>query len=118
MEKKNKHNPEDQVGEILRAGLKSQSKRDEDFVSGVMHRIDELDSVTVFPPFLWAVPAALVACLAVSLVWNFQAPAEAESSDLEEMLLIDMPAETQSLLARSPSATTVLWSNAQGGLLP
>ncbi|HRK62590.1 MAG TPA: hypothetical protein PLY88_08635 [Candidatus Omnitrophota bacterium] len=115
---KNQEKNEDFIGSTLRTGLRDLPQTKTNFVSNVMRRVEELETTPSFPLALWAVPAVLAALTIAVSVWGIQHEAQTQSPTLDEMLLIDMPAETQGLLTRSPSFSNILWNATQGGFLP
>jgi hypothetical protein len=116
----NNQNNYDKLGQILRgaATAPSSAASDEAFVGNVMRRIQDLETPFQIPGILWVAPVLLAAALGIVAVIGIQNETKPETVGVEELLLADMPAETQGLFNRAPSFSNILWSPSAGGFLP
>lgn len=113
-------NENDQLKQILRSGINSDSiaGTSDRFVSEVMHRVHQLDASFALPVWMWMAPALLAVTLTFAVVLGVQTKAKPELVGIEDLLLADIPTETQGLLSKSPSFSNLLWTPSAGGFLP
>ena len=104
------------IAALLKAGLQSSALSEDAFTNRVMSRIQSLESPPAFamPAFLWAMPLVLAAMIGLVVLIGVQNEEKTESTTIEDVLLADMPVETQTMLNRS----SLFWNPAQGGFLP
>src|SRR5258708_6392769 len=94
-------NQTDKLGEILRAGFTpKQIVTDGNvFTNQVLARIESLEPSFVLPGFFWVVPVVLVVMLTVTVAVGLKHEEKTENPSLDDLLLVDMPTETQNMLS-------------------
>jgi len=109
---------QDKLAQILKTAVTPglQSSRDDAFTQNVMRQIHALEPSLQIPGFLWIAPVLLAAALGLVAVLGIQNEIKKEVIGIDDLLLADIPLETQSLLTPDPSFN-ILWSSPQGGFL-